>query len=637
MNSFANHAFVIKSPHGIDRPRPPATQSISLTSIHSEQTRAHSVRCKARPGSLLQDSMSDEREKGPSSIASMRAHPAGERVFLDFCEKSERSKLARFIPQKSTLLLLVLIVLRIDTICSSSSASKVHHPPNIIDGHGSLNVPTAPMGHNWEPVQSTNYVINKESDNVSQSVTTTRVAPAPGGGGGGGQGSDVSNHASSGRRSQRQFLFPRPPSQQQPLFAAKYASTHNQNQRYNEHKLAGNFHIWKPERTTEERRGIRLVGYGTVVSDGSQSTNQSNHPLSSSDSRLMSVVDANGNSLASQQPRIDLLGSEIAVTPQVSNSELFKSEDEQNTTDRFSVPPPGAYNLAPGPKPEERASLVKEFSPYNESSRAQRSPLEERNNESLSAVLPDLSVMKPESAKIDNRNDVVVTNSSFDEPNYVADGAIDHLDLESDIHLDDHLFRESDDLFLLEDYRSKPSKFRQRRSQEQPSGELSQAEPLILDKSSQVRTIYFGGFFPWLADKRVQNHLDVEQNYGLTSDIHHHIFDADHRMIDSKSQRKSKKRGPLSQKNELADSTFESHPEKQHQVQPASTTATQYTNSETRHQLGKFILPAVRLALDHINTNNTILSAYKLEVVPRDTQVSCISLKSTVCCLVFLL
>lgn len=45
-------------------------------------------------------------------------------------------------------------------------------------------------------------------------------------------------------------------------------------------------------------------------------------------------------------------------------------------------------------------------------------------------------------------------------------------------------------------------------------------------------------------------------------------------------------------------------------------------SAEARHQLGKSILPAVRLALDHININSSVLGGYRLEVVPRDTQVS---------------
>lgn len=40
--------------------------------------------------------------------------------------------------------------------------------------------------------------------------------------------------------------------------------------------------------------------------------------------------------------------------------------------------------------------------------------------------------------------------------------------------------------------------------------------------------------------------------------------------------------------------------------------------------LGLSMWPAVRLALDHINNNSTILRNYKLEIVPRDTQVSSI-------------
>lgn len=43
------------------------------------------------------------------------------------------------------------------------------------------------------------------------------------------------------------------------------------------------------------------------------------------------------------------------------------------------------------------------------------------------------------------------------------------------------------------------------------------------------------------------------------------------------------------------------------------------------NQLGKLVLPAVRLALEHINRNRTLLRNYRLEIVPSDTQVSFLS------------
>ena len=71
----------------------------------------------------------------------------------------------------------------------------------------------------------------------------------------------------------------------------------------------------------------------------------------------------------------------------------------------------------------------------------------------------------------------------------------------------------------------------------------------------------------------------------------------------------------------FANQRAATYQEQERRVQASSHNQPEYT-SESRHQLGKFILPAVRLALDHINNNQTILGAYKLEVVPRDTEVS---------------
>lgn len=159
-------------------------------------------------------------------------------------------------------------------------------------------------------------------------------------------------------------------------------------------------------------------------------------------------------------------------------------------------------------------------------------------------------------------------------------------------------------------------------------------EPLLADKTSHVQTIYFGGFFPWLADKRTQANPDMSSP--SSNLVSQHALN-DGQTYGARSahlkQARNKNNGYRRTKDEFMGSSMFDKPQAANSLsglhqsasQPASTSAMQYTNSENRHQLGMFILPAVRLALDHINSNHSILSAYKLEVVPRDTQVSYLS------------
>lgn len=203
-------------------------------------------------------------------------------------------------------------------------------------------------------------------------------------------------------------------------------------------------------------------------------------------------------------------------------------------------------------------------------------------------------------------------------------------DAESEF-FDDHQFSEYDSQFILHDYRPKLAPgARRRRSLDglPPSGKIS-----------QVQTIYFGGFFPWLADKRSQSYFDGGSNGRIAEFTSGSSLRSDDQHLTA-SRNQSPKRRRKNKNNEHATGqkddvireandqvTANEDQERQHQspAQTLSASSMQYPNSETRHQLGKFILPAVRLALDHINTNRSILSAYKLEVVPRDTQVSCLA------------
>lgn len=125
----------------------------------------------------------------------------------------------------------------------------------------------------------------------------------------------------------------------------------------------------------------------------------------------------------------------------------------------------------------------------------------------------------------------------------------------------------------------------------------------------KMQTIYFGGFFPWLTDEEsgsslAYNQVDLDESSGS-------MIKGDY---ESPAHRLKKQQQPRRNKQPLVADNVTSH-------LPLTSSATSFS-SENRHQLGRFILPAVRLALDHINTNKSVLSSYKLEIVPRDTQVS---------------
>jgi len=112
-----------------------------------------------------------------------------------------------------------------------------------------------------------------------------------------------------------------------------------------------------------------------------------------------------------------------------------------------------------------------------------------------------------------------------------------------------------------------------------------------------LETIYFGGFFPWLTDEDAKLATSSQPNSASSSP-----------------------NGAKASDREREDQS------KGHQGESAPSSqglaAGAAHSPESRHQLGRFILPAVRLALDHINSNTSVLGSYKLEIVPRDTKVS---------------
>lgn len=469
--------------------------------------------------------------------------------------------------------------------------------------------------------QSRNYVINNNENNVAPRAVTVeaRVETESSGGQQQQQHSDVTNHASLNQRHpQWQVLFSRLArhQQQQPdMFATKHVSNYDQDSS-NENKVVS------VEMFSPKDSGHVIEG-GTELTDsdedddddgGNQSTNQSNPPVASLNSRILATTTmtatANSDPPASRRQfssHWPAHGGEKSAQKLDRMIWSKRCEDQMNMTNRERVP---CRNFGSGITVGRSHvdPLVKESALPNKS-RAQHV------NSTLSALNRDETSANEEMRVINDDDDLIV--SRFD---VIADP-------------NDHRFSECDEMFLLDDYRPKLSKSsrRRRRSHEQLE-ELSLPEPLISDK--MLQTIYFGGFFPWLADKRTQTYLDAGPGYGSNSG--NNYPSNEYRLnnnVQSKRKTKHKNNGYLYHANDMMGSPsadnlqIASHQEKQHQSPPAqpqaSTSAnTQYTSSETRHQLGKFILPAVRLALDHINTNRSILSAYKLEVVPRDTQVS---------------
>lgn len=157
----------------------------------------------------------------------------------------------------------------------------------------------------------------------------------------------------------------------------------------------------------------------------------------------------------------------------------------------------------------------------------------------------------------------------------------------------------------------------------------------------KLQTIYFGGFFPWLDEvTQVANPLSKQP---LASNAANELATSRESLGSSSSSSKQKQARKRKQQMLLFHQELEQqqqqhlesqHSQPQQQAQlpqssyenvtltSSSASATSYTSPENRHQLGRFILPAVRLALDHINTNASVLGSYRLEIVPRDTQVS---------------
>lgn len=153
------------------------------------------------------------------------------------------------------------------------------------------------------------------------------------------------------------------------------------------------------------------------------------------------------------------------------------------------------------------------------------------------------------------------------------------------------------------------------------------------EAATKVHTIYFGGFFPWLGE-------DMRSaSQGAASPK---------ASGPSSQQQQQVKMRPANRKRKQQQRQLNKHqPQLQQQQQQqalAAAAGAAYANEsaaagssplsasfaspkgadiwDDRHQLGRSILPAVRLALDHINKNKTILPSYRLEIMPRDTQVS---------------
>lgn len=127
----------------------------------------------------------------------------------------------------------------------------------------------------------------------------------------------------------------------------------------------------------------------------------------------------------------------------------------------------------------------------------------------------------------------------------------------------------------------------------------------------KMQTIYFGGFFPWLTDEESGSNLafnQVDQDEPPGPMINGE-YESPGNRLKKQQQAARKNKWPMVSGSNTTSNL------------PLTSSATSFS-SENRHQLGRFILPAVRLALDHINTNSSVLSSYKLEIVPRDTQVS---------------
>lgn len=155
-----------------------------------------------------------------------------------------------------------------------------------------------------------------------------------------------------------------------------------------------------------------------------------------------------------------------------------------------------------------------------------------------------------------------------------------------------------------------------------PGLSRNDAEPLDLaDNKIRAQTIYFGGFFPWLTGS-AEEQQSMED---ATAGAHYHS------QPDQSFQSKPKGVKPNLVQEQTREHLGQVAEQHKRQYENRSSLAIQGQLADSlvtsnaaggRYQLGRFLLPAVRLALDHINKNSTLLGSYRLEIVPRDTQVS---------------
>lgn len=183
------------------------------------------------------------------------------------------------------------------------------------------------------------------------------------------------------------------------------------------------------------------------------------------------------------------------------------------------------------------------------------------------------------------------------------------------------------------------------------------------DNKNKLETIYFAGFFPWLKDGLdVASQLDLSAPSEGSSKLDAPVrrvasaagevgdeFETDNEsQLSQLASRRAKAKRQM-QSAELAapndtnwsttmtsvTSLYDSEESKtlsninnvnNNYYNMANYSGTATSSKVARYnnysQLGKIIMPAVNLALDHINKNGSILRSYKLAIVPEDTQVS---------------
>lgn len=199
--------------------------------------------------------------------------------------------------------------------------------------------------------------------------------------------------------------------------------------------------------------------------------------------------------------------------------------------------------------------------------------------------------------------------------------------------------------------------------EERGDDEVSSSDNIVHDgDKNKLATIYFAGFFPWLTDEVYgpdRGHMNSSHHFGVPrlEPSQSENLASSGELVDESRMAAAINGGQISQLRRAKQkqsaklraqdymppreystnaTTSYNEPSKYKQEEPlgskgpangnflrSSTTIARHNNYG---QLGRIILPAVRLALDHINNNNSILSSYRLEIVPRDTQVSSIEL-----------